>query len=58
MPCIVNENTAASEFLYYGEKYGSYNELLECLQNITFKKRNLKKEDYQNSLTKYFEIIQ
>ena len=58
VPCIVNENTAASEFLYYGEKYGSYNELLECLQNITFKKRNLKKEDYQNSLTKYFEIIQ
>lgn len=57
IPCIVNKNTAANDFLYYGAKYITYKELLNCLQENTFEKIAIKKRDYKKSLIKYFEKI-
>ncbi len=57
IPCIVNKNTAASEFLYYGVKYKTYDELLNCLKDNIFKIKKIKKTDYKNSLIKYLKKI-
>lgn len=59
IPCIVNKNTATSEFLEYGNLYGNYEELKKCLQEKKYYKVNqiYEQEDYITKLIKYFEKI-
>ena len=56
-PCIVNKNTATSEFLTYGITYNSYDELKKCLKEKNFLKKEKKYGDYISELIKYFEEI-
>lgn len=59
IPCIVNRNTAASEFLEYGNLYSDYEELKKCLQEKKYYKVNktYREEDYITQLIEYFEKI-
>lgn len=59
IPCIVNRDTAASEFLEYGNLYSDYEELKKCLQEKKYYKLNktYKLEDYITQLIEYFEKI-
>ena len=58
-PCIVNKNTAASEFLEYGNLYSNYEELKKCLQERKYFRTDkcYKHEDYITKLIEYFEEI-
>lgn len=59
IPCVVNRNTAASEFLEYGNLYSDYEELKKCLQEKKYYKINkaYRTEDYITQLIEYFEKI-
>lgn len=58
-PCIVNKNTAASEFLEYGNLYSNYEELKKCLKEKKYKRENkvYEQEDYTTKLIEYFNKI-
>ena len=58
-PCIVNRNTAASEFLEYGNLYSNYEELKKCLSNKKYYKieKSYNDENYIDKLMEYFEEI-
>ena len=56
-PCIINKNTAASEFLTYGNLYETYEELKRSLINKNYIIKEYKYEDYITNIIKVYKKI-
>ena len=56
-PCIINKNTAASEFLIYGNLYETYEDLKKCIIEKKYLTKEYKYEDYKTNILKVYKKL-